>query len=87
MFKESKLLKISCIVLAEIELLAQHGVMMAPEMQGLTEQQVEELKIKDSFADVCIPSGGFDMNPDPVGRRNGRGTNIYILKYIFCTCP
>lgn len=68
-------------------MLAQHGVMMAPEMQGLTERQVEELKIKDSFAEVCIPSGGFVTNPDPVGRRNGRGTNIYILKYIFCTCP
>ena len=62
---------------AEIELLAQHGVMMAPEMQGLLEQQVEELKLKDSFADVCIPSGGFVMNPDPVGRRTGRGTKFY----------
>lgn len=62
---------------AEIELLAQHGVMMVPEMQGLTEQQVEELKLKDTFTDVCIPSGGFIMNPDPVGRRNGRGTLIF----------
>lgn len=58
----------------EIELLAQHGVMMSPEMQGLLESQVEELKLKDAFADVCIPSGGFVMNPDPVGRRTGRGT-------------
>ena len=58
---------------SEIELLAQHGVMKSPEMLGLTEQQVEELKIKDNFAEVCIPSGGFVVNPDPVGRRTGRG--------------
>lgn len=58
---------------AEIELLAQHGVMLPPNMQGLTDEQVEELKIKDEFSEVCIPSGGFVENSDPVGRRNGRG--------------
>ena len=47
--------------------------MLPLNIQGLTEEQVEELKLKDEFADVCIPSGGFVMNPDPVGRRNGRG--------------
>ena len=47
-------------------------------MLGLTQQQVEELKLKDSFVDVCIPSGGFTMNPDPVGRRTGRGTYMYM---------
>lgn len=57
----------------EIELLAQHGVLLPPNMQGLTEEQVDELKLKDEFAEVCIPSGGFIMNPDPIGRRNGRG--------------
>lgn len=51
---------------------------MSPAMLGLTQQQVEELKLKDSFVDVCIPSGGFTMNPDPVGRRTGRGTYMYI---------
>ena len=58
---------------AEIELLAQHGVMLPSNMQGLTEEQVEDLKLKDEFADVCIPSGGFVTTPDPVGRRNGKG--------------
>ena len=53
--------------------------MMSPAMLGLTQQQVEELKLKDSFVDVCIPSGGFTMNPDPVGRRTGRGTSYNIL--------
>ena len=71
----------SPIVPSEIELLAEHGVMMSPAMLGLTQQQVEELKLKDSFVDVCIPSGGFTMNPDPVGRRTGRGTS-YNISFI-----
>ena len=68
------LIGINVLKFAEIELLAQHGVMLPPNMQGLTEEQIDELKLKDDFAEVCIPSGGFVMNPDPVGRRNGRGT-------------
>lgn len=63
----------NCWLCAEIELLVQHGVMLPPNMQGMTEEQVEELKLKDEFAEVCIPSGGFVMNLDPTGRRNGRG--------------
>ena len=59
--------------LPEIELLGEHGVMMPPNMQGLTEEQVVELKLKDEYEDVCVPSGGCVMNTDPVGRRNGRG--------------
>lgn len=46
---------------------------MPPNMQGLTEEQIVDLKLKDEFEEVCIPSGGFVMNPDPTGRRNGRG--------------
>ena len=61
-----------------MELLAQHGVMLPPNMQGLTEEQVDELKLKDEFAEVCIPSGGFVMNPDPIGRRNGRGKDFKV---------
>ena len=45
---------------------------MPPEMMGLTEEQVEELKLVDSWAETCIPSGGFNQTKDPVGRRNGR---------------
>ena len=65
-----------------MEILAQHGVLLPPNMQGLTEEQVDELKLKDEFAEVCIPSGGFIRNPDPVGRRNGRGNNprLYFVK-------
>ena len=48
-------------------------MMLPPNMIGLTGEQVQDLKLKDEFEDVCIPSGGYVMNVDPVGRRNGRG--------------
>ncbi|ERL87620.1 cilia- and flagella-associated protein 298 [Dendroctonus ponderosae] len=56
----------------EIEELAQHGTLLPPEILGLTEEQVEELKLKDDWGDSCIPSGGFSVNKDPIGRRNGK---------------
>ena len=59
----------SCCV--EVELLAEHGVLLPDNMQGLTEEQVVDLKLKDEFAEVCVPSGGFVENKDPVGHRNG----------------
>lgn len=61
------------VSLPEIQLLGEHGVMLPPNMQGLTEEQVEELKLVDEYRETCIPSGGFVVKPDPVGRRNGRG--------------
>lgn len=72
---------------SEIELLAQHGVLLPGDMQGLTEEQIIELKLKDSYEDVCIPSGGFVMTPDPMGRRNGRGMYVIYSNPRFCkTC-
>lgn len=58
---------------AEIDSLSEHGVMLPPNMIGLTDEQIHELKLKDDFEDVCVPSGGYVMSSDPVGRRNGRG--------------
>lgn len=58
--------------LAEMEELANYGCMLPPEMMGLTDEQIEELKLVDTWADTCIPSGGFNQTKDPVGRRNGR---------------
>lgn len=46
--------------------------MLPPEMIGMTDEQIEELKFVDAWADSCIPSGGFNFVKDPVGRRNGR---------------
>lgn len=56
----------------EMEELASHGTLLPPEMMGLTDEQVEELKLKDIWAEKCIPSGGFIFNKDPIGRRNGQ---------------
>ena len=58
---------------SEIELLSNHGILLPPNMQGMTEEQVRDLKLVDEYADKIIPSGGFVENPDPVGRRNGQG--------------
>lgn len=59
-------------VCSEIEELAQHGTMYPPEILGLTEEQVEDMKLVDLWGNKCIPSGGFVENKDPVGRRNGK---------------
>ncbi|KAI8128824.1 hypothetical protein FF38_12051 [Lucilia cuprina] len=56
----------------EMEELASHGTLLPPEILGLTDEQVEELKLKDVWGEKCIPSGGFVYNKDPIGRRNGR---------------
>ncbi len=54
--------------------LAEHGISKPPEMQGLTEEQVSELKLDDPWTARCYPSGGSRSNPDPIGRRTGNGT-------------
>ncbi|GJQ83254.1 hypothetical protein Trydic_g3641, partial [Trypoxylus dichotomus] len=59
-------------ICAEIEELSKYGTMYPPEILGLTEEQVEELRLVDHFGDKCIPSGGFTQVKDPVGRRNGK---------------
>lgn len=46
--------------------------MLPPEMMGLADEQIEELKLVDTWADTCTPSGGYNQTKDPVGRRNGR---------------
>jgi cilia- and flagella-associated protein 298 len=55
-----------------MEELANYGCMLPPEMMGLTDEQIVELKLVDNWAESCIPSGGFNESKDPVGRRNGR---------------
>lgn len=55
-----------------MEELAKHGTLLPPNIMGLTDEQVEELKLKDEWGEKCIPSGGWTFNKDPMGRRNGR---------------
>ena len=56
-----------------MEMLAKHGITLPPNMQGLTDEQVEELKLKDEWAEKCDPSGGHVFCKDDIGRRNGHG--------------
>ncbi|XP_050443353.1 cilia- and flagella-associated protein 298-like isoform X2 [Adelges cooleyi] len=67
-------LKISRIC-SELEELKKHGTLLPPEIMGLTDEQVTELKLVDNWGEKCIPSGGFTYNKDPIGRRNGKQPN------------
>lgn len=74
-------LKLSRIC-SEIEELAEHGVTLPPNMQGLTDEQIEELKLKDEWETKCVPSGGSVFKKDEVGRRNGHAPNENIKKVL-----
>lgn len=58
---------------SELEQLAESGITLPPNMQGLADEQIEELKLKDEWADKCTPSGGHVFKQDDLGRRNGMG--------------
>lgn len=66
----------------EMEDLAKHGTTLPPNMQGLTEEQVLELKLKDEWGEKCIPSGGFIENKDTIGRRNGKAPNEKMAEVL-----
>jgi cilia- and flagella-associated protein 298 len=55
-------------------MLGKHGVSLPVNMQGLTDEQIMELKLTDEYADKCIPMDGYVEEEDAMGRRNGRGT-------------
>lgn len=56
-------------ICSEIEELAKYGTLYPPEILGLNEDQVEELKLVDHWGEKCIPSGGYTQVKDPIGRR------------------
>lgn len=62
-------------ICSEISELADHGISLPPNMQGLTEDQIIELKLQDEWQERCIPSGGADFKKDEIGRRNGHAPN------------
>ncbi|XP_048396613.1 cilia- and flagella-associated protein 298 isoform X2 [Stegostoma tigrinum] len=62
-------------ICTEICELADHGTFLPINMQGLTDEQIEELKLKDEWAEKCVPSGGFEFKKDEMGRRNGQVPN------------
>lgn len=59
-------------ICGEMEELAKYGTLYPPEILGLTEEQVDELKLEDPWGEKCIPSGGYTLVKDPIGRRNGK---------------
>lgn len=62
-------------ICAELEELSKHGITLPSNMQGLTDEQIVELKLKDEWAEKCRPSGGHIEKKDEIGRRNGMAPN------------
>ncbi|XP_060067468.1 cilia- and flagella-associated protein 298-A-like [Ylistrum balloti] len=69
-------------ICAEMEELAKHGITLPPNMMGLTDDQIVDLKLKDEWADKCVPSGGAKMKKDPIGRRNGMAPNDKMAEVL-----
>jgi hypothetical protein len=65
-----------------MEELAKHGTSLPSNMQGLTDEQIGELKLVDTYGETCTPSGGYTMNPDPIERRNGKQPNEKMQEII-----
>uniref|UniRef100_A0A8L0DV12 Cilia and flagella associated protein 298 n=1 Tax=Oncorhynchus mykiss TaxID=8022 RepID=A0A8L0DV12_ONCMY len=62
-------------ICSEFPELVDHGVTLPPNMQGLTDEQIVDLKLKDEWEERCVPSGGPEFNKDEIGRRNGHAPN------------
>lgn len=73
-------------ICAEMEELAKHGPMFCPEILGLTEEQVDELKLVDAWEAKVCPSGGWILNKDPIGRRNGRQPQPNMQELLRKSC-
>ncbi|XP_054907299.1 cilia- and flagella-associated protein 298 [Poeciliopsis prolifica] len=72
-------------ICSEIPELADHGVTLPPNMQGLTDEQIVELKLKDEWEERCIPSGGKIFRKDEIGRRNGHAPNDKMKEVLMRT--
>jgi len=71
-----------------MEELAKHGTFLPANMQGLNDDQIEELKLVDEWANICVPSGHEDcsaLNKDPMGQRNGKQPNEKMQELIHRT--
>ncbi|GAB1605749.1 cilia- and flagella-associated protein 298-like [Argonauta hians] len=72
-------------ICSEMVELAKYGTTLPPNMQGLTEEQITELKLKDEWAEKCRPHGGDYYNKDPMGRRNGVAPKEQMAKLLMKT--
>ncbi|CAB4011004.1 UPF0769 C21orf59 homolog [Paramuricea clavata] len=66
----------------ELEELGKHGITLPPNMQGLTEDQINDLKLHDSWAEKCVPSGGVREVKDPMSKRNGQAPLENMIKMV-----
>ena len=69
-------------------LLSTHGVLLPPNMYGLTNDQIVHLKSNliwgvrfGEYAETCTPSGRFLKTPDPVEHRNRKGRTVHLLPF------
>jgi len=69
-------------IATEIDQLAQYGTILPENMQGLNEDQIIDLKLKDPWTEKCIPSGGAIENKDIYNRRNGQRPNDNMVKIL-----
>ncbi|KAM5181238.1 cilia- and flagella-associated protein 298-A-like [Mantella aurantiaca] len=69
-------------ICSEMEELAEHGITLPPNMQGLADEQIEDLKLVDEWEAKCVPSGGSVFKKDEIGRRNGRAPNDSMKKVL-----
>uniref|UniRef100_A0AAV2JDH6 Cilia- and flagella-associated protein 298 n=1 Tax=Knipowitschia caucasica TaxID=637954 RepID=A0AAV2JDH6_KNICA len=72
-------------ICAEMAELADHGITLPQCMQGLTEEQVVELKLVDEWEETCVPSGGPVLRKDDIGRRNGHAPNEKMKEVLMKT--
>eukprot|EP01137_Pigoraptor_chileana_P026501 Opistho-2@7872 len=66
--------------------LSHHGVYLPPNMQGLTQDQIDEMHLVDDWGQKCRPMGGCVANPDPMGRRNGEAMPQHYADVIEKAC-
>ncbi|GFU02603.1 cilia- and flagella-associated protein 298, partial [Nephila pilipes] len=55
----------------EIEEMSKYGVSFPPNMQGLTQEQISDLKLKDDWVENNLTQSDYVINQDPMGKRNG----------------
>lgn len=68
-----------------MEELAEHGVFLPPNMQGLTDEQIEELKLKDEWGGSVCPVEGLFLRRTRSGGGTGKVTgSLSLLPLLPC---
>lgn len=67
---------------AEIEELSKYGIYVQPNMQGLLEEQIKELKLTDEWSEKCSPHNGYVESKDSTGRRIGQAPTEQMAEVL-----